>query len=404
MSTKKIQAFFAISSILLRFHMRISVFLSMDAPDFRDFAADLVKFSRINRINGIINSAMSNLITRISKSSLFIGFSIFVAGILLAAPAAATEPPNFIRQWGSYGTDDGQFLFPHGIAIDSSGMIYTTDDDLDRITKFTGTGGFVTKWGGGGTLDGHFDGMTAIAVGPNQHVYVIDTGNNRVQEFTGDGFFVRKWGRNGGDGSYGSGDGEFEIPIGIDVDTDGNVYVADLLNHRIQKFTAEGVYITQWGSYGTGNGQFDRPYAVSVSEDGFVYVIDALNFRIQKFTNDGVYLLQWGSEGSGDGELNYPSDLFAAGGYIYVADTKNHRIQIFDGGGLYLFKWGRNGGDGTEGSAPGQFDFPAGIVLDAAGRIYVMETNNRRVQKFGYVSPVEDTSWGSVKNLFGPGR
>jgi DNA-binding beta-propeller fold protein YncE len=360
-------------------------------------------FNKISEITGIMIYVMPNILFQENFSALLIRLCLVCASaVLLVTPASATDPPPLTLQWGSYGSGDGQFLFPDGIAIDSSGMIYTIDDDLGRITKFTGEGLFVKKWGGKGTSDGHFDGMTAIAVGPNDHVYIIDAGNNRVQEFTNQGVFVRKWGKNGGDGSYGSGNGEFEIPIGIDVDGDGNVYVADLLNHRIQKFTSEGVYITQWGAYGQGNGQFDRPYAVSVSEDGFVYIIDALNFRIQKFTTNGTYLLQWGSEGSGDGELEYPTDLVVgSGGYIYVADTNNHRVQIFDSSGLFLVKWGKNGGDGTAGTEPGEFDFPVGIVLDASGEIYVIETNNRRVQRFGSVTAPEDKSWGSIKSLFG---
>ena len=61
-------------------------------------------------------------------------------------------------------------------------------------------------------------------------------------------------------GSQGSGDGQFMFPTGVAVDGDGDVYVADRDNNRIQKFTSSGGYLTQWGSYGSGNGQFNTPF------------------------------------------------------------------------------------------------------------------------------------------------
>ena len=67
------------------------------------------------------------------------------------------------------------------------------------------------------------------------------------------------------------------------VAADGSVYVADRGNHRIQKFDADGVFVTKWGSSGTGNGQFNLPFGVAVAADGSVYVADRGNHRIQKF-------------------------------------------------------------------------------------------------------------------------
>ena len=85
------------------------------------------------------------------------------------------------------------------------------------------------------------------------------------------------------------------------VDGSGNVYVVDNGNHRIQKFTSSGTYLTQWGSYGSGDGQFNYPYGVAVDASGNVYVADLYNHRIQVFTSSGTYLTQWGTQGSGPG-------------------------------------------------------------------------------------------------------
>ena len=135
---------------------------------------------------------------------------------------------------------------------------------------------FVLKWGIEGAGDGQFKYPRGITVDKDGNVYVADSGNNRIQKFDGAGNFLKKWGIEG------AGDGQFKGPYGITVDKDRNVYVADAGNNRIQEFDGAGNFLKKWGIEGAGDGQFDRPYGITVDKDGNVYVAGTGNHRIQK--------------------------------------------------------------------------------------------------------------------------
>jgi DNA-binding beta-propeller fold protein YncE len=183
---------------------------------------------------------------------------------------------------------------------------------------------FVTKWGTRGTGDGEFGSPGGVAVASDGSVYVADLDNHRIQKFTSAGVFVSQW------GTQGPGDGKFQYPAGVAVASDGSVYVADLDNHRIQKFTSAGVFVSQWGTFGTGYGELDEPIGVAVASDGNVYVADLGNNRIQKFTSEGLFDGQWGTQGRRDGQFAEPNGVAAASdGTVYVADLDNNRIQKF---------------------------------------------------------------------------
>jgi sugar lactone lactonase YvrE len=174
-------------------------------------------------------------------------------------------------------------------------------------------------------------------------------------------------------------------PRGVAADAEGNVYVADTANHRIQKFDRDGRFLSQWGSQGSDSDQFSQPYGVAADAAGNVYVADTANHRIQKFSQNGNFLGQWGGRGNGEGEFFFPRDVATdAAGNVYVADTGNHLIQMFDQDGRFLSQWG------GEGSSRGRFYQPYGVVTDAAGTIYVADTGNRRIQKFQVSSFVLD--------------
>ena len=282
---------------------------------------------------------------------------------------------NFIMTWGETGTGDGQFLRTFAIAVDSAGVLYVSDADGNRVQRFDATGVFLDKFGEPGFGSGQFITPTGIAVNDSCQVYVTDRNNNRIQRFgvpTGEPApdLLLSWGQNGAD------PGEFFSPIGIDVEP-WFVYVADLDNHRIQKFDSHGSFLMEWGSQGIGDGQFIQVTGVAVDGNGYVFVSDNANNRIQKFTTSGVFVTAWGDTGNGAGEFMFPRGLAVNSvGHLYVSDGTNHRVQKFDNNGVFLLEWGQDGGN------DGEFAFTKGITVDLNDDVYVADSDNHRVQKF----------------------
>ena len=311
--------------------------------------------------------------------------SIFIFMLLCNSNLFAEDPPDFMLKWGSYGSGDGQFFLPYGVAVDSSGNVYVADCGNHRIQKFDSSGVFLTKWGSYGSGDGQLWCPIGIAVDDSDNIYVVEFVNNRIQKFNSDGEFITKW------GSEGSGDGEFTNPHFIAVDNSGFVYVADTMNSRVQKFSSDGEFITKWG----GSGEFYYTSGIAVDSDYNVFVSDWFGCRIQKFTSEGVFLTKWGTFPSGDVLLWCPMGIAVnENGDVYVADQNLYRIQKFTTNGNFLTNWNEN------------FNKPSAVTVDNINDvIYVCDTFNHRIMKFGSskISAVIDIQPG-VFNLKSKGN
>lgn len=231
---------------------------------------------------------------------------------------------------------------------------------------------FVLLWGGvRGDGDGEFDFPRRLAVDNNGNVFVADRNNGRIQKFDNNGNFITKW------GSPGSGIGQFNFPFGIDVDEFGNVYVVERNNYRVQKFDNDGNFIVTWGTQGNGNGQFDYATGLAVDNNGHVFVADSFNDRMQKFSYDGTFIGKWGTTGSGPGQFNIPITVGVdQNGNVYVGDSNNFRVQKFDNNGNFITQWGSPGSGGVE------FATPRGISVDPAGFVYVVDQTINKIKKF----------------------
>ncbi len=278
---------------------------------------------------------------------------------------------------GKPGVDDGEFSAPTGIALDKDGNIYVADTDNHSIQKFDKDGKFISRWGGeAGSQEGLFYYPRGLATSPEGDVYVADSGNNRVQKFDPDGNCMHAWGKFGF-AWRGADMGRFDVPWGVATDREGNVYVADTSNARIQKFKSDGTPLIKWGRDGSFDGAFFFPRGVAIDFVGNVFVADEGNNRVQKFDPRGSFLAKWGKEGNGPGQFKSPWGITCdALGNVYVVDSGNHRIQKFDGNGTFLCSWGNRG------KTEGQLNFPSGIAVDKEGCVYVVDGGNARVLQY----------------------
>ena len=191
---------------------------------------------------------------------------------------------EFLLEFGSYGSEDGQFMQVTCLALDSEENVYVADEWLNRISVFDRQGRFLNKWGVAGPGEGELNRPWELAFDRDENLWVVDSGNERVQAFSREGRFLRCWGREG------SGDGEFNMPWGITVDGAGDVYVADWHNGRVQKFDQEGRYLMSFGASGSGDGELRRPSGVAVDEQGDVYVADWGASQVHAYRPDGSYI------------------------------------------------------------------------------------------------------------------
>ena len=305
---------------------------------------------------------------------------------------------NFSHAIGRNAAAGNGFTQPTDVAVAPGGVLYV----LSRGQEGAGGVQAPNKRIGKVTISEEFIGDFAreelvwpmgIAVDSSGNIYCSDEFDKQVKIYDADGQRVGEW----------DGDGRLGSPSGIACDAEDNVYVTDAASNEVQKYSSDGKFLASFGGAGSGPGQFNRPWGVTVDADGCVYVADWGNNRAQKFSADGEHLATYGAETSGPaGTLNHPSDIAVdSEGDVYVSDWGNKLVKIYENDGPVLTQLE---GDAIEFSSwakevvesnpdvvkayrrvkdtrpLGLFERPVGLAVDEEDRIIITDSTRGRLQ------------------------
>ena len=253
---------------------------------------------------------------------------------------------------------------PWGVAINHRGEMVVTEPDNHVF------GEKIRSYGTHGSGVGQFIEPRGVEMDGEGNILVADSGNHRIQKFTAEGQFLTAV------GTEGSGPLQFSCPS--DIAISDKVYVVDFRNHRVQVLNPDLTFSNTFGKKGSGKGQFQCPRCIACdSTVRKVYVTDKHNHRIQVFTAEGKFLRMFGQHGQGRGELNWPIGIaIDTSGTVYVSEGFNQRISLFTSKGQFVTSFGRRG------EGPGEFQLPTGLALDSSGVLYECDFQNHRVQLF----------------------
>ena len=212
---------------------------------------------------------------------------------------------------------------------------------------------------------------TGVAVDIRDNIYVVDNNNHRIQKFTSDGVFLKSV------GTPGSGELCFRSPMGVCFHPSNHkLYVCDQGNHRIQVLSTDLTFRSTFGREGSGNGEFQYPRSAACNSKGQIYVTDCSNHRVQIFDENGTFLQLF--ENKDDGEkLQYPYGIaIDSSNTVFVSERYIHCVSVFTAKGEYIMTFG------CEGEAEGQFIYPNGLCIDQYDNIFVCDMTNCRIQIF----------------------
>ena len=270
---------------------------------------------------------------------------------------------------------------------------------LRTVRTYAGSG--VSDFADGSTLTAQFNAPRGIARAADGRLFVADTANHRIRVISVDGATVSTY---AGDGVPAFADGStstarFRFPNGIALAADGRLFVADENNSSIRVISADGATVSTYAgseAFGAADGststaRFSSPRSIALAADGRVFVADEVNGLIRVISADGATVSTYaGSGGFGfaDGStttasFRSPSGVaVAADGRVFVADESNHRIRVISADGATVSTYA---GDGVSGFADGstttaRFDDPTDVVVASDGRVFVADTDNRRIR------------------------
>jgi hypothetical protein len=268
---------------------------------------------------------------------------------------------------GEFAT--GEFVWPVDLALDTEGLVYVSDQFRRTVSVYKRDGERMREWSGPESGPGLLDGPAGLVFDSEDDLYVADGDAHRVHKFTKNGEYLDGWGEQG------VGDGQFERPWGICIDTIGDIYVVDWGNDRVQKFSPDGKFLMSFGGSNVKRrnaptwddidlsdefpGSLNHPACVAVDSQGDVYVTDWGNKRVQIYEPNGQFItslfgetVEWSKWAQQDIEANSdidkamrrvsPERLAASARFlrptgiaidpedrIIVAESHHYRLQVY---------------------------------------------------------------------------
>jgi DNA-binding beta-propeller fold protein YncE len=272
-----------------------------------------------------------------------------------------------------------QLIRTYGVAVDSKGLIYAADQAVGAVFVFDAEKKDHVEMIAN-SREANFDEIVGVALDDDDRLFVTDAKLHHVVEFNA---------KHVAEASFGA---EVLVrPGGVAIDRENRfLYVADTGNDVVDVFDADSFkLLRQIGKPSTRHeqtdlGTFSLPEAVAVDKDGNVYVTDTFNDRVEIFDADGEFISTFGRNGDGPADLERPKGIAVDGdGHIWVVDAAQERVKVFNQQGRLLIYFG------GQGYYPGQFMGPWGIAIDQSNRVIVSETFPGRVQVFRYVTDAQ---------------
>ncbi|PKQ37977.1 MAG: hypothetical protein CVT59_05170 [Actinobacteria bacterium HGW-Actinobacteria-1] len=286
----------------------------------------------------------------------------------------AITPPEYLYSIaGPEGPD--ALTQPIGVAVTNSDLVYTVDNKNELVRCYDVDGSYNFSFGAIVSAEATSLAQPGrVAVDAKGQVWVTDRLLRGIFIFDRNGTFVRKF-EPEGDASA------TWAPIAVAFDSKGNVYVADvgvMKEHRIFKFDQNGTELLRWGKtvqtkrMDESPGGFYYPNGIAVAKNGDVFVSDSNNRRVQVFSSEGEFKYFIPTSGTPRGMIIDDQQR------LYVVDAFAHAVDIYD------LKGKRIAGFGGNGVALGQFQYPSDVALDKRGRIFVSDRENHQVQVWGW--------------------
>ncbi|MFZ5917748.1 MAG: PA14 domain-containing protein [Chloroflexota bacterium] len=273
----------------------------------------------------------------------------------VAPPGAMAA--QFWRMW----LDPEAGMQPRGVAVSPiDGRVYVADAANRRIQVFDNEGQPLFAFGQDAGLDEPGD----LVIDSQGNVFVLEPQNDSVVRFTGEGQYVARFRETL----------RLFRPRGIGIDSAGRLYIADTGGGRVVVMAPSGEVLARWGEAGAGPGQFDQPTDVAAGPDGNIYVADTFNLRVQWLDADGIYLGEWPIQPANT--YDAPHLAVSPGHVLYLTSPEESRVFAYDLSGAFL------GEIGARGEEPGQLQKPVGVAVDAQGRLYVTDPVQGRVLGF----------------------